>query len=156
MSKLRSDSAWAGLSAEQRETLEGWLFEENLAYKEALERAQKEFGITASLRSLAEYYQRAARERTQAELLSVKATAEEIDKAEVGWDELGGTAMTLVAKRMIQLAVESPGKVREMVSLGRILIANEAQRIKRERLELERNRDAQQEAEWDRIMSKVR
>ena len=43
MSKLRSDSAWSKLTAEQRETLEGWLFEENIGYKEALERAQKEF-----------------------------------------------------------------------------------------------------------------
>jgi hypothetical protein len=27
--KMRCDSAWAGLTPEQRETLEGWLFEEN-------------------------------------------------------------------------------------------------------------------------------
>jgi len=156
MSKLRSDSAWAGLSPEQRETLEGWLFEENLGYKEVLERAQKEFGIMASLRSVAEYYQRAARERTQEELLTVKATAEEIDKAKVNWDGLGATAMTLVAKRMIQLAVESPEKVREMVSLGRILVANEAQTIKRKRFEWERKREEEDEADWARVVEETR
>jgi hypothetical protein len=165
MSKLRSDSAWAALSPEQRETLEGWLFEENLGYKEALERAQKEFGITASLRSLSEYYQRAARERTQEELLTVKATAEEIDKAEVNLEDLGATAMTLVAKRMIQLAVESPGKVKEMVSLGRILVANEAQDIKRRWLEMEEDRvdaeiqkqfeRAKKAAEWDEEIKRI-
>ena len=156
MSKLRSDSAWAGLSAEQRETLEGWLFEENLGYKEALERAQKEFGVTASLRSVAEYYQRAARERMQEELLSVQATAEVIDKSEVSWADLGATAMTLVAKRMIQLAVESPEKVREIVSLGRILVANEAQTIRRERLEWEKNLEGEQEVDWARIVAESR
>ena len=59
-SKLRSDSTWAGLTSEQRETLEGWLFEENLGYAEVLERVQREFGVTASKSSLSRYYQRLA------------------------------------------------------------------------------------------------
>jgi hypothetical protein len=137
MSKLRSDSVWAALSPEQRETLAGWLFEENLGYKEALERARTEFGIVASLTSLADYYQRQAQERMQRELRAVKRMAGEIDRAQVDLDELGATAMTLVAKRMLQLAVTSPGKVRELVSLGRLLVANEAQDIKRRWVELE-------------------
>jgi hypothetical protein len=32
VAKLRCDSAWAGLSSEQRETVESWLFEEGLGY----------------------------------------------------------------------------------------------------------------------------
>lgn len=137
MGKLRSDSAWAALSPEQRETLEEWLFEENLAYKEALERARTEFGITASLTSLVDYYRRVAQERMQRELLSVQQMAEEFDKTEVDWEGLGATAMTLVAKRMLQLAVISPGKVKELVSLGRLLVANDAIDIKRRWVELE-------------------
>jgi hypothetical protein len=137
MSKLRADSAWSKLTAEQRETLEGWLFEENIGYREALERAQKEFGVTASTRSLADYYQRLAEERTRRELLGVKGLAGKIDKAGANWEDLGATAMTLVAKRMLQLAVASPGKVREMASLGRLLVANEAIEIKRRWVELE-------------------
>jgi hypothetical protein len=157
MSKLRSDSAWAGLSPEQRETLEGWLFEENLGYKEALERAQKEFGLTASLTSLADYYQRLAQERMQRELRGIKSIVGEIDKATVDGEELGATAMTLVAKRMIQLAVESPGKVREMVSLGRLLVANQAQDIKRQWLEIEWGKieDADRE-KFDQMESNLR
>jgi hypothetical protein len=141
MSKLRSDSAWAGLSPEQRETLEGWLFEENLGYKEALERAQKEFGIMASLTSLADFYRRLAQDRMQRELRGIKGMVGEIDKANVDCEALGATAMKLVANRMLQLAVTSPGNVRELVSLGRLLVANQAQDIKRQWLELE----------WDRI-----
>lgn len=137
MSKLRSDSAWSKLTREQRETLEGWLFEENLGYMEALERAEKEFGIRASLTSLAAFYQRLAEERTQKELLGIKGLAGKIDKIESNWEGLGATAMTLVAKRMLQLAVASPGRVREMASLGRLLVANEAIDIKRRWVELE-------------------
>jgi hypothetical protein len=137
MSKLRSDSAWSKLTAEQRKTLEGWLFEENIGYKEALERAQKEFGLASSLTSLADFYQRLAEERMQSELLGIKSMAGKIVKSGVDQDELGATAMMLVAKRMLQLAVASPGKVKELASLGRLLVANEAQEIKRRWLELE-------------------
>lgn len=137
MSKLRSDSAWSKLTAEQRETLEGWLFEENIGYKEALERAKQEFGMSASLTSLAVFYQRLAEERMQRELLGVQSLAGKIDKVEANWEDLGATAMTLVVKRMLQLAVASPGKVRELASLGRLLVANEAIDIKRRWVELE-------------------
>jgi hypothetical protein len=137
MSKLRSDSAWSKLTAEQRETLEGWLFEENIGYKEALERVQKEFGLAPSLTSLADFYQRLAEERMHRELLGVKSMAGKIGKAGVDREKLGATAMTLVANRMLQLAVASPGKVKELASLGRLLVANEAQDIKRRWLELE-------------------
>jgi hypothetical protein len=137
VSKLRADSVWGKLTAEQRETLEGWLFEENIGYKEALERAKQEFGLASSLTSLAVFYQHLAEERMQRELLGVKSLAGKIDKVETNWEDLGGTAMTLVAKRMLQLAVVSPGKIRELASLGRLLVANEAIEIKRRWVELE-------------------
>ena len=136
MSKLRSDSAWSKTTAESG-TLEGGLFEENIGYKAALERAQQEFGLAPSLGSLAAFYQRLAEERMQRELLGVKSLAGKIDKVEANWEDLGATAMTLVAKRMLQLAVASPGKVRELASLGRLLVANEAIDIKRRWVELE-------------------
>ena len=137
MSKLRSDSKWNALTAEQRETLEAWLFEENLAFREALKRAQEEFAITASLGSLAEFYKHLARERWRRELRETAETSEEIGKTKVRSSELVRTAMTAVANRMVQLAVESPGKVRELVSLGRLLMTNEGLEIDRLRFELE-------------------
>jgi len=39
MRKLRSDSPWAKLTEEQRATLGAWLLDENLPYREALERS---------------------------------------------------------------------------------------------------------------------
>ena len=45
MRKMREDSTWNGLAGEQRQKLENWLFERNLGYAEALQRAHKEFGV---------------------------------------------------------------------------------------------------------------
>jgi hypothetical protein len=140
MSKLRSDSTWAPLSPEQRETLETWLFEENLGYDEVRGRVQKEFGIEASKTSLVRFYAHAAEERMQREFLELKETVGDIHGAEINWQELGGAAMALVAKRAVQLAVTSPHKVRELTSLARILVSSEAQSIRRGWLELGRAR----------------
>ena len=140
MSKMRSDSKWNELTEAQRETLEGWLFEENIGYQEARGRLEKEFGMQASMRALSEFYQMTARERMEKGFRSVKDIGSEIGKLEVNLGDLGGTAMVLVAKRMIQLAVDSPDKVLEMASLGRVLVSNEAQETRRRWLEMEEDR----------------
>lgn len=72
MSKMRSDSKWNEMTAAQRETLEGWLFEENIGYQEARERLEKEFGMKASMRALSEFYQMTARQRMEKGFRSVK------------------------------------------------------------------------------------
>src|SRR5580698_9461278 len=68
MNKLRTDSVFSQLTPEQVETLEGWLFEENLGYKEALERVRQEFNVTGSLSGLRRFYRRLTMERTREEL----------------------------------------------------------------------------------------
>ena len=131
MGKLRCDSTWAALTPEQRETLEDWLFGENLGYTEVLERAQKEFGITASKTSLIRFYQRAAAERAQREFLDLETTIREMKGLEVNVSEMQSAAMCLITKRLMKLSLESPEKVQEMAWLGNVLVSNEAQNIKR-------------------------
>src|SRR5579884_511085 len=63
MKKLRKDSNWAPLTRENKEKLEDWIFEENLSYKEVLERAQKEFNLVSSISGLTRYANRLAEER---------------------------------------------------------------------------------------------
>jgi hypothetical protein len=155
MSKMRCDSVWAGLTAEQRESLEGWLFEENLGYTEVLGRVQSTFGITASLMSLSRYYQRLAAERAQRELLDLKSAVAEIREIGVDRGELSAAVMSLLTKRLLKLLLESPDQVKEMAWLGHVLVGNEAQKIKRgwlaigrEKLDLEIARErAEDEAE---------
>ncbi len=138
--KLRSDSTWAALTSEQRETLEGWLFDENLGYTEVLERAQKEFGITASKTSLIRFYQRAAAERAQREFLDLETTIREMKGLEVNVNEMQSAAMCLITKRLMKLSLESPEKVKEMAWLGSVLVQNEAQNIKRGWLDIGREK----------------
>ena len=49
---MRDDSTCNRLTAEQREKLESWLFDENLGYVETLARVQKDFGVEATISSL--------------------------------------------------------------------------------------------------------
>ena len=144
MSKLRADSNWSALTAAQRETLEGWLFEENLSYREALDKVAAEFGMVASLSGLARLYRQMAGERMQAELRTVQTTAKAVGTSQVDGEQLGAAAMTLVAKRLIQLAVERPERVKELGSLARVLLVNDANEIKRRWLEMEEERRFEQ------------
>ncbi len=140
MGKMRCDSAWAALTPEQRGTLEGWLFEENLGYTEVLERAQKEFGIAASRTSLARFIHRASAERAQREFLDLETTVREINGMDVDWRDIGSAAMGLIAKRLLQLTLQSPDRVKEMAWLGRVLLENEAQNTRRGWLKIARSK----------------
>jgi hypothetical protein len=131
LGKLRCDATWTALTVEQRETLEGWLFEENLEYTEALERAQKEFGVTGSKMSLARFYQRVAAERAQREFLELDRAVKELKGMDVNIGEMKSAAMCLITKRLMKLSLESPDKVKEMAWLGQVLVAGEAQDVKR-------------------------
>jgi hypothetical protein len=131
LGKLRCDATWAGLTSDQRETLEGWLFEENLGYTEVLERAQKEFGIAGSKMSLVRFYQRVAAERAQREFLELDTAVKEMKGMDVNINEMKSAAMCLITKRLMKLSLESPDKVKEMAWLGQVLVASEAQEVKR-------------------------
>ena len=153
--KLRCDSPWVALSAEQRETLEGWLFEENLGYTEVLERVQREFGIAATKMSISRYYQRLAAERSHRELLDLNSAVTEMRRIGVDREELSAAVMSLLAKRLLKLLLESPDRLKEIAWLGNVLVGNEGQEIKRgwltlgrEKFELDVARErAEEEAE---------
>jgi hypothetical protein len=137
MSKLKSDSKWNALTDEQRDTLEGWLFEENISYREAAERAEKEFGIVASSASVARFYHQMAKKRQGAELKALWKTHGEFVDPPLETAPLTHAAIVLVANRLIHLAAQKPGNVRELVSLARVLVANEAVEVKKRWVELE-------------------
>lgn len=131
MSKLTTDSKWTGLTEEQRDTVEGWLFEENITYREALERAQKEFGITASVSSIARLYQKMSDERLEAELAGFDQVSEQIIMAKnFELEDLSAVAMKLMANRLVQTARNKPGKVKEIVSLARALTQCQSAELK--------------------------
>jgi hypothetical protein len=136
MRKLRDDSTWNRLTLEQREQLDEWLFEERLGYADALARAEKEFGLTASLSSMGRYYRRRARERQAKELAMAQLTADELNDLPVSTDSLRTAAVKLVGKAVLKLAGEQPEQVEELASLTKLLLWSEDNDIRRPRLKL--------------------
>jgi len=136
MRKLRDDSTWNRLTPEQRETLESWLFDENLGYAKTLERVQKEFGVEATIASVGRFYRRRARERQVEELVEAQAAASKLNDLPVSVDSLREAAVKLVGKAVLKLAGEKPEQLEQLASLTRILLESEDNDIRRSRLKL--------------------
>ena len=135
MSKIRSDSIWNSLPPEQREQLEHWLFVEHIGYKEASERALKEWGVTGSETSVGRYYRRIQKERVVDELEEAVETATEVEAAPGKVQALKSSAMKVVGMRLLQ-NVMAKGDVKELAVLNRVLMQSEEKEIQRGRLAL--------------------
>jgi hypothetical protein len=136
MRKRRDDSTWNRLTPEQRETLEDWLFDENLGYEKTLERVQQEFGLATTIASVGRYYRRRARERQVEELVEAQAAADELNNLPVNSESLRAAAVKLVGKAVLKLVSEQPEKLEQLVSLTRLLLDSEDNEIRRARLKL--------------------
>ena len=133
---MRDDSTWNRLTSGQLEQLDEWLFEERLGYADALARAEKEFGLTASLSSMGRYYRRRAKERQMLGLIAAQRQAWELNDLAVKTDDLRTAAVKLVAKATLDLAVEQPEQVEQLASLTKLLLWSEDNDLRRSRLKL--------------------
>ena len=136
MRKMRDDSTWNQLTPEQRETLEIWLFEENLGYAKTLERVKEEFGLEATVASLGRFYRRRARERQVTELLEAQVAANELNDLPISVASLREAAVKLVGKAALNLATEKPEQLDQLVSFTKLLLESEDTDIRRSRLKL--------------------
>ena len=136
MRKLRDDSTWNQLTPEQRETLEEWLFDENLGYAKTLERVQKEFGLETTIASVGRYYRRRARERQVEELVEAQAAATELNDLPGNAENLRTAAVKLVGKAILRLASEKPEQLEQLAALTRLLLESEDNDLRRARLKL--------------------
>ncbi len=110
MKKTRADSIWAGISAEQQAVLEGWLFDENLTYREAVERAEKELGVKGSIQSMARFYKKAQTERALRRLNAAKIGSGEITGQNS--DKVEGATLKLLGVSAYELALAGPEKLK--------------------------------------------
>ena len=133
---MRDDSTWTQLTPDQRETLEIWLFEENLGYAKTLEKVQQEFGVEATIASLGRFYRRRARERQVEELLEAQVAANELNDLPVSAASLREAAVKLVGKAALNLASEKPEQLEQLVSFTKLLLESEDTDIRRARLKL--------------------
>ncbi len=139
MSKTKSHSTWSGLTVEQREKLDSWLFEENAGYREVVERAQKEWGIAGSISSVGRYYRDRELELSLGEMAEVEETAEEMDGTAAKVDKLRTSAWKVIGARLLDKALRR-GETEELAALGRLMSMSEEREIQRGRLELARER----------------
>src|SRR5579863_1660697 len=123
-SKTRSDAAWSGLSPEQRETLERWLFEDQLGYEEALERARSELGYAGSRTSLQRFYHRTAT------LRALRDVAMDMDGADA--EEALRTGMGAIGKLFVRQVTENPEGIKDWAVLARLLLHNEENGLRRD------------------------
>ena len=140
MSKLRSDSTWNRLTPEQRETLETWLFDENLGYAETVERVRREFGLQATISSVGLFRRRRAAERQAEDLADAHAAAHHLNGLPVNVTALREALVKLAAKTAFNLATDQPEDLQPAVPLIKLLLASEAIEIRHSRLDLARTR----------------
>jgi hypothetical protein len=140
MSKLRSDSTWSHLTPEQRETLETWLFDENLSYAETVERVRREFGLQATISSVGLFRRRRAAERQTEDLADAHAAAHALNNLPGNVTGLREALVKLAAKTAFNLATDKPDDLQPAVPLIKLLLASEAIEIRHSRLKLAQTR----------------
>lgn len=126
MKKTKSSAAWNGLSGEQREALERWLFEENMSFVKALAHARQEFGFAGSMSSLQRFYHRTAEMRMLREGPRGEGGAEEAESRRMGMREVG--------KLFVKQVKENPDGVKEWWMLAKLLLQSEENGLRRELL----------------------
>jgi hypothetical protein len=139
MSKLRADSTWNGLTAEQREKLDEWLFVEGASYEEVRTRAQRDWGITTSIASVGRYYRRGLNPRTVEAMEEAREAATAVNRTGVRLTSLRNSALKVIGQRMLEKAMAG-GDVKELAALGKLLTDGERREIQRDRLALARER----------------
>src|SRR5258708_37859465 len=122
MSKLRADSTWNGLTPEQREKLDEWLFEEGLSYPLARERVQKELGIECSISGVGRYYRRAVETRAMEKLAEAQDTATAGNRTGGGLKSLRSSAMKVIGQRLLEKTVAGRDG-NELVGVERLMAA---------------------------------
>jgi len=136
VSKLRDDSTFNQLTPEQRETMEGWLFDENLGYAKTLQRVKKEFALEATMSSLGRYYRRRALDRRVEELLDAQLAAYDVKDLPLNVPVLREAVTKLLYKAVLKMGVEKPEKVEQLAALTKLLLASEDIDIRRSKLKL--------------------
>lgn len=157
MRKVRADSKWNGLSTEQCETVERWLFDENVSYTETAERVKREFGMETSPWSVGRFYRQRARVRQAMELLESQVASDQLGAIPAKTQDLRATMIKLIAKSAVRMAIEKPGEVERLMPLAKMLLDSEENEIRLRRVKLEeRYYDFQANGACAKELEKVR
>jgi hypothetical protein len=136
MNLFNGKSVWDQLAPEHQDTLDGWLFDEALSCAETLPKAQAEFGLSAPLASLDEYYHRRALELQGEKVMRAQMTAQGLNDLPVKTAELRAVAVKLAGTAALRLSAEKPGQWRPLAGLTKLLLHSERNDLQRDRLRL--------------------
>jgi hypothetical protein len=137
--KLRSDALWNTLTVEQRDKLREWLLDQNLSYREAHERAQKEFSLVCSPSAIARLYRYLFNQRTAGEVRDATDLATHLDETGANEEKMRSSSMKLVVARFLEQAAQKADS-RDIYALGRLVLQSQERQIQLQRVSLARER----------------
>lgn len=134
--KPRSDSKLNSLPLEQKELLVDWLVEENLSYKDAVERVEDEFGVSTSTGAMSTFYSTAC---WQVKIERSRELADSLgDAGET--DEFEAQAMKAVRQKFFELSLGSQVNLKDLKALAKIIGDSKALQIRVKDLEIKERR----------------
>jgi hypothetical protein len=139
MSKMKSNCTWSLLTPEQRDELERWLFDENMSYREAKERVQKEWGVTASIWSVGRFYQSRVNDRSLGEVTEGQDATKNVNETGTNLDDLCTAFRRVVGTQVLEKAMAG-SELKDLAVLGRLIADTEWVQVQHRRLELARDR----------------
>ena len=132
MRKVKSNALWRRLSDQQQETLDHWLFDDELSYAVILPRAQKELGFKGQMSSLKRYFSRRDKERTVKRFDKLRLEVLKVQGAPVNEKELRVASMRLLCEFLFQQSRQCPEKVKEWGMIASLIVDNDRNELLRE------------------------
>ena len=111
MRKTRIEACWNQLSAEQRDTLDQWLFEENMSYAKAFPFAQAKLGFKGSLASLKRYGVRRRKEQVMEEFQDLRDELVTLSGAPTDPKEIHAGSVKLMERYLFKRLQDSPDDI---------------------------------------------
>ena len=154
--KMRSDAVWNRLTPGQTALLDTWLLDERPrpGYAAILDRLAAQFGIRSSLAALSAYYRHRTQVRLQRDVLQTQMFALDADGRRVHPDQFRHTLLNAAGQNAINLVAESAGDASQLLSVARVLLAEEEHDLQRRRLNHVFALDHRREARLDRVANR--
>lgn len=141
--KKRADSVLDKLPPNQRATLEGWLFTDNLSYTDAVKKLWEDFNVRVAPSSLSSFWQECSQRRMLSEIATSSQDAHlVVDAIKANAGEMSKATSALIARIAFEESRKGGGKMnREMiVDLTRLAMKERELAIKEAELSLAREK----------------
>lgn len=140
MRKLRCDALWNTYTPEQKQKLEEWLIEKNIGIRQVQRLAKKELGIDCGKSTIGRIYQYLIKFKAADEVSEAQSAAEELLNSGAKPDQVRDSSMTMISVRLLQKAMSDKASVKDLATLGRVILQSQERQIQEKRVDLARER----------------